>query len=129
MNFTKSDAKEYTRKYMRGIWAAALTPFNDDLTIDEDGFRRNIQHWVEDLGIDGLFIAGKQGEFFSMSVEERKQAFDIAVEAMGDKAGTIMSCSDQKSGCRYGLGPAWSKQRRRLHRRSRADPAFRHRPG
>ena len=75
MKYRKQDAKDYARENMRGIWAAALTPFGDDLRIDEAGFRANIRHWVDDLGIEGLFIAGKQGEFFSMSVAERKQTF------------------------------------------------------
>ena len=95
MKYTKKDAKAYSRKTMKGIWAAALTPFKEDGAIDEDGFRSNIDHWVNDLGIEGLFISGKQGEFFSMSVEERKRTFDIAVEATGDTGQTIMSCSDQ----------------------------------
>jgi 4-hydroxy-tetrahydrodipicolinate synthase len=80
---------------MKGIWAAALTPFTSRLAIDEDGFRENIHHWVENLDIDGLFIAGKQGEFFSMSVEERKRIFEIAVQATSGRGATIMSCSDQ----------------------------------
>jgi len=80
---------------MRGVWAAANTPFSNDGAIDEGGFRQNIDHWINDLGIDGLFIAGKQAEFFSMSLDERKQMFDVAVDAVGDRAQTIMSCSDQ----------------------------------
>ena len=80
---------------MTGIWAAALLPFDEQLRIDEDGFRQNIHHWVHDLGIEGLFVTGKQGEFFSLSVEERKRTFDLAVEATGDAGQTIMSCSDQ----------------------------------
>ena len=80
---------------MKGIWAAALTPFTSSFGIDEDGFRENINHWIDDLGIDGFFIAGKQGEFFSMTLAERKRTFELAVEACGDKAATIMSCSDQ----------------------------------
>ena len=95
MKYDKKDAKDFARAHLRGIWAAALTPFGDDLRIDESGFRRNIRHWTRDLGIDGLFISGKQGEFFSMSVEERKRTFEIAVEAPSGVAGTIMSCSDQ----------------------------------
>lgn len=95
MKYTRQDAKDYTRRHMRGIWAAALTPFNDDLSLNEAGFRANIHHWVHDLGIEGLFIAGKQGEFFSMSLDERKRTFDIAVDATRDKGATIMSCSDQ----------------------------------
>ena len=80
---------------MRGIWAAALTPFDDDYSIDEIGFRRNIRHWIDELEIDGLFISGKQGEFFSMSLSERKLTFDIAVEETRGKGSAILSCSDQ----------------------------------
>lgn len=95
MKYEKHNAKAYARKNFRGIWAAALNPMRTDQSIDEDGLRSNINHWINDLGIAGLFIAGKQGEFFSMSVDERKRNFDIAVQACGDNAGTIMSCSDQ----------------------------------
>ncbi|MEX0368291.1 MAG: dihydrodipicolinate synthase family protein [Ruegeria sp.] len=95
MKYSKLDAKDHAREHMRGIWAAALNPFRPDLSFDEAGFRHNIRHWIDDLGIEGLFIAGKQGEFFSMSVEERKRNLEIAVEEADGKAGTIMSVSDQ----------------------------------
>ncbi|HEX6977660.1 MAG TPA: dihydrodipicolinate synthase family protein [Alphaproteobacteria bacterium] len=95
MKYRKLDAKDYAREHMKGIWAAALTPFTPDLQLDEDGFRRNLRHWIHDLKLDGLFIAGKQGEFFSMSIAERKRTFELAVEEAGGRAGTIMSCSDQ----------------------------------
>ena len=95
MKYKKNEAKEYARENMKGIWAAALNPMKPDFSIDEDGLRRNIDHWIEDLKIRGFFIAGKQGEFFAMSLEERKRNFELAVEACGGRAGTIMSCSDQ----------------------------------
>jgi 4-hydroxy-tetrahydrodipicolinate synthase len=96
MKYSRKDAKAYAREHMKGIWAAALTPFTPDLAIDEVGFRSNIRHWTGALGIDGLFVCGKQGEFFSMSLAERKRTFEIAVdEAKGGKFSTIMSCSDQ----------------------------------
>lgn len=95
MKYSRLDAKDYAREHMRGIWAAALNPFNADFSLNEQGLRANIRHWVDDLDIQGLFIAGKQGEFFSMSLEERKRNFEIAVDETGDAAGTIMSCSDQ----------------------------------
>lgn len=95
MKYARKDAKAHARATMKGIWAAALTPFTSSLAIDEDGFRENIRHWTEDLKIDGLFIAGKQGEFFSMSIEERKRCFELAVEASAGRGQAIMSCSDQ----------------------------------
>src|SRR5258707_1980930 len=94
MNYDRSNAKSHARANLRGIWAAALTPFHPDLSIDEAGLRRNLRHWVDDLGVDGVFVGGKQGEFFSMSLAERKRVFEIAVDAIGG-ARTILSCSDQ----------------------------------
>jgi 4-hydroxy-tetrahydrodipicolinate synthase len=95
MRYSRLDAKDYAREKMTGIWAAALMPFRQDLSVDEAGYSSNLRHWVDDLGIDGVFVSGKQGEFFSMSVAERKRSFELALDAIGDRAGTIMSCSDQ----------------------------------
>ena len=95
MKYTRKDAKDHARKNLTGIWAAGLMPFTETGAMDEEGFAENIRHWTEDLGIDGLFIAGKQGEFFSMSVDERKRCFDLAVKASEGRGQTIMSCSDQ----------------------------------
>jgi 4-hydroxy-tetrahydrodipicolinate synthase len=94
MKYSRKDAKAYARQHLSGIWAAAQTPFNPDLSIDEAALRRNLRHWVDDLGVDGVFVTGKQGEFFSMSLAERKRTFEIAVDEIGG-ARTILSCSDQ----------------------------------
>ena len=94
MKYTRSNAKAYAQENMKGIWAAAYMPFTKDGQIDEDGFRSNVDHWTTELGIEGLFVSGKRGEFFSMSVDERKRTFELAVEATGDNGSTIMSCSD-----------------------------------
>lgn len=95
MRYSRGDAKDHARRHLTGIWAAALTPFTEDLRLDEDGFRENVRHWTEDLAIAGVFVCGKQGEFFSMSLQERKRCLELAVDAVGDRAQTIMSCSDQ----------------------------------
>ena len=95
MKYRRQDAKDYAKSHMKGIWAAALVPFAEDRSIDEKGFRRNLRHWVDDLGIDGVFIAGKQSEFFSMSVAERKRSMEIVVDEIGKTSGVIASCSDQ----------------------------------
>lgn len=95
MKYTKKDAKSHSRDTMRGIWAAALSPFKPDFSLDEAGMRRNYEHWISDLKIDGFFVAGKQGEFFSMSLDERKRSLEIAIDACAGRAQTIMSCSDQ----------------------------------
>jgi 4-hydroxy-tetrahydrodipicolinate synthase len=96
MKYRKHEAKDYARSHMRGIFAAANTPFRPgDLALDEAGLRRNMRHWIDDLAIAGLFVGGKQGEFFSLSLPERKRLFDIAVEECAGRAQTVLSCSDQ----------------------------------
>ena len=86
MKYAKKDAKAYARAHMKGIWAAALTPFTQSLAVDEDGFRQNIRHWLDDLGIDGLFTARFRRRF---------GYFELAVKASAGRGQTIMSCSDQ----------------------------------
>ena len=93
--YARADAKDYAREKLRGIYAANLTPFTDTLAVDAQGLRSNLRHWIDDLGLDGLFINGKQAEFFSMSIGERKQQFEIVMDEVGDRCGTMMSCSDE----------------------------------
>ena len=95
LKYKKSEAKEYAQEHFRGIFAAGITPFKANGSTDEAGLRRNLHHWIDDLGISGLFVNGKQGEFFSMTLAERKRQFEIVVEEVGDSCRTIMSCSDE----------------------------------
>ncbi len=95
LKYKKSEAKEYAQEHFRGIFAAGMTPFKANGSTDEVGLRRNLHHWIDDLGISGLFVNGKQGEFFSMTLAERKRQFEIVVEEVGDSCRTIMSCSDE----------------------------------
>jgi 4-hydroxy-tetrahydrodipicolinate synthase len=93
MNYRRDEAKAYAREHLRGIWAATLTPFTAEGRLDEAGWRRNLSHWYRDLGIAGLFVNGKQGEFYAMTLEERKRTAELAVaESAG---GVMVSCSDQ----------------------------------
>ena len=94
MDYTRHDAQAYAKAHFTGVWAATLTPFGADGCVDEAGFEANIQHWTRALKIAGLFVSGKQGEFFSMSVAERKRSFEIAVAGGRGQARTVMSCSD-----------------------------------
>lgn len=102
MDYKTADAKDYAREHFVGVWAANLTPFDEALRIDEQALRANLDHWIRELQLGGLFIAGKQAEFFSMSIAERKRLIEMSVEAahaagnrggMG-RCGIVASCSD-----------------------------------
>ena len=102
MDYKKSEAKEYAREHFVGVWAANLTPFDEALRIDEKAYRENLDHWIGDLKLGGLFIAGKQAEFFSESIAERKRLIELSVQAARDagdrggigRAGIVASTSD-----------------------------------
>ena len=64
MKYQRTDAKAWAREHLRGVWAAVPTPFRDDLSLDEAGWRANLRHWIGKLELGGLFVGGKQGEFF-----------------------------------------------------------------
>jgi len=61
MDYSKQTAKAYAKAHFTGVWAAMLTPFKADGSIDEAGFRANARHWTGVLKLSGLFVSGKQG--------------------------------------------------------------------
>ena len=71
MKYRRSEAKDYARSRMKGIWAAALMPFAEDRSVDEAGFRRNLRHWVDDLGID--YWDRRNGLIDSVTLEDVKR--------------------------------------------------------
>ena len=66
-------------KQIEGIIPAVVTPFDENEDVDEGGFRKIINYLI-DNGVHGLFPVGSQGEFFSLTNEEKKRLMDIAVE-------------------------------------------------
>ncbi|MPZ54027.1 MAG: dihydrodipicolinate synthase family protein [Acidimicrobiia bacterium] len=74
-----------TAKGLSGVWAAGLTPFQEDLRIDH---RLLISHveWLFEDGCHGVLLFGTTGEAMSCSVSERRQALDAVMEAGLDPA-------------------------------------------
>lgn len=89
MNYRKSEAKEAARAQFRGVWAAITTPFTLDDQLDEAGLRRNMRHFTDGLGVDGIFCAGTMGEFWALTKEERKRVVEIVVEEAQGKCKVI----------------------------------------
>ena len=46
---------------MRGVWSAAPTPLTEDMRVHTNDIRRMVDHHLT-LGINGLFLAGTNGE-------------------------------------------------------------------
>lgn len=68
-----------------GVIPPVVTPFTaDGKNISEDNLRKVMRHVVSN-GCSGVFVGGSQGEFFSMSFEERVRSFEIAVDEAAGK--------------------------------------------
>ncbi len=51
----------------------AVTPLNEDGTIDEQGAGKLYEHLIHG-GVDGILLLGSIGEFFAFSMEQKKQS-------------------------------------------------------
>ena len=71
-----------------GTYVAMVTPFTNDLEIDEEGFRSNINYLI-DKGVTGLVGAGTTGESATVSHEEHQRIIDILVDEVNGRVETI----------------------------------------
>ena len=89
MDYSKSEAKAAARSQFRGVWAAITTPFTADLKIDEAGLRHNMRHLTDRLKVEGVFCTGAMGEFWALTLPERKRVVEIVVEEAKGKCRVI----------------------------------------
>ena len=71
-----------------GTYVAMVTPFKEDGSIDEEGFRSNINYLIE-RGVSGLVGAGTTGESATLSHEEHQNVIDILVDEVDGRVETI----------------------------------------
>lgn len=63
----------------KGVFPAIITPFKEDLSLDEEGLRRNIE-FLSNAGVAGIVPCGTTGESATLSFEEHKRVVEIAVD-------------------------------------------------
>lgn len=68
----------------KGIIPAMVTPLDDQGHINEGALRKLTNHLI-DGGVHGLFPVGSQGEFFSLTFEQKKEAIRIVVDETRDQ--------------------------------------------
>ena len=67
-----------------GIITAALTPFAEDGSVDEDAFVALVAYLL-DNGSDGVVVAGTTGEGTTLTDDEKLRLFELAVSEFGDR--------------------------------------------
>ncbi len=72
-----------------GVWAAALTPLQEDLSVDLPALVGHL-HWLLANGCDGVAVLGTTGEANSFSVAERRAIIEAAASAGLDGGRTMI---------------------------------------
>jgi len=75
-------------KPWRGIFAIVVTPFSDELELDEEALRRQIEFCIE-RGAAGLVGPANAGEFATMSDDERRRWIRIVIETAAGRVPVI----------------------------------------
>lgn len=80
-----SRAKEIAFERVRGLWVAIPTPFTPEGALDETALRRSVEHYISGLGVDGIFCGGVMGEFWSMTIDERRRVHEVVADTAADR--------------------------------------------
>ncbi len=75
--------KENKQLY-KGIWPVLITPYNDDLTIDTDGYKQLLE-WYLTFGIGGIYANCQSSEMSELTNEERLLLVTEAVKTVNGK--------------------------------------------
>ena len=73
-----------------GVWAAIITPFQNDGTLDLGGVKAIVDYMI-DAKLEGVLVAGNTGEFTQLSIDERKLLVKTACEAANGKIKVLAS--------------------------------------
>ncbi len=71
-------------KDFKGVYAALMTPFCEDGSLDREGLVRLADHCIN-AGLTGLYVGGSTGEGFLLTEEERMEVFRVVGKAMAGK--------------------------------------------
>lgn len=76
----RTSAKALAREKVKGLWIAIPTPFTaDGSQVDEDTLAASVEHYIDGLQVDGIFCGGVMGEFWALSIGERKRVHEVVM--------------------------------------------------
>lgn len=95
---------------LAGVFTALLTPYDEQLRIDEESLRALVRHNLLQ-GVDGLYVGGSTGEAMLQSVPERREVLRMAADEAKGKLtllahvggiGTAESCALAEAAVEFG---------------------------
>ena len=78
--YTPKSAKAWAQDTLRGFYECPITPINEDLKLDEEGIRLNVEAFI-DMGVNGLVIGGNIAEGWNMLPAQWNRLHEVVAEA------------------------------------------------
>jgi 4-hydroxy-tetrahydrodipicolinate synthase len=95
---SKKEAKKWAMEKLRGGLVATIpTPWHDDTMEINEKDLRALARYVVDTKNDAIFILGNVGEFYCMTMEERKKAAEIVIDEVQGEIAVIVQTSSHCS--------------------------------
>jgi 4-hydroxy-tetrahydrodipicolinate synthase len=90
-----TSAKALAREKVKGLWIAIPTPFTaDGRQVDEDVLAASVEHYIDGLRVDGIFCGGVMGEFWALSLDERKRVHELVARQAAGRVPVMAQVGD-----------------------------------
>lgn len=85
----------------QGVMPAVTTKFHEDFSIDHAWTQKNIEAQI-DAGVDGIIVCGSLGEASTLTLDEKLEVLDIAVDAAHGRVPVLLTIAEDSTleGCR-----------------------------
>lgn len=67
-------------KEFSGCHLPIITPFKDDYSLDEDGLKKLVNYYIDEIGVNGIVPCGTTGESPTLSIKEHDRVIELVVE-------------------------------------------------
>ncbi len=81
---------------MHGVYVATTTPFSDDGSLDIQRYRAQLTR-LFDSGVDGVVPAGTTGEGPTLTNDERRELYTVAVAVARERGGRVIAGAGSNS--------------------------------
>ena len=93
---------------LKGCGTALVTPFKEDLSIDEDALRRFVDFQITD-GINFLVPCGTTGESVTLSDEEQRRVVELVLSQAGGRVPVIAGAGGNNTAHVIKLAREWER--------------------
>jgi 5-dehydro-4-deoxyglucarate dehydratase len=76
---------------LEGVFGFPITPFHEDGSLNLDALRRHVR-WMKGTGVHAIFACAGTGEFFSLTLEEYRDAVAATVEEACGELPVLAGC-------------------------------------